>query len=171
MIRPQEQAPELQLKVIGGETWNLAKQNPKNFTMVVFYRGIHCPVCKKYTEELQNLKSKYNELGVDIIAVSMDTEAKARKAKMDWDIADIPIGYELTEEQAKAWNLYLSKGVKDAEPQLFSEPGLFLIRPDNEIYYIALNSQPFGRPELSSFVKSIDFIVSKDYPSRGEVSY
>jgi peroxiredoxin len=171
MIRPKQQAPELNFKLIGGGTWNLAKQNPEKFTMVVFYRGLHCPVCKSYTEELQKMKPKYQELGVNITTVSMDTEARARTSKKEWDVADIPMGYNLTEEQAKAWNLYLSKGIKDSEPSLFSEPGLFLIRPNNEVYYVAINSEPFGRPHLRSFVKSLDFVITKDYPSRGEVEY
>jgi peroxiredoxin len=171
MIRPKQQAPELNFKLIGGDTWSLAKQNPDKFTMIVFYRGLHCPVCKKYTEELQSLKSDYEELGVEIVAVSMDSEARARTSKKEWDVADIPLGYNLTEAQAKAWNLYLSKGIKEKEPNLFSEPGLFLIRPNNEIYYIAINSEPFGRPHLPSLLKSIEFIINEDYPARGEVVY
>jgi peroxiredoxin len=171
MITPQQQAPELVVKLVGGGTWKLSKQQPENFTMVTFYRGLHCPVCKSYIEELQKQKANFQDLGVNIIALSMDTSALARTSKTKWNVADIPFGYGLTEAQAKAWGLYLSKGVKEAEPDLFSEPGLFLIRPNNEIYYVAINSQPFGRPHLRSFIKSVAYMINNNYPSRGEVVY
>ncbi len=171
MITPKQQAPELEIALLDGGTWKLSEQKPENFTLLVFYRGLHCPVCKKYTEELQDLKDEYLDLGVNILALSMDTEKRAKKSKEEWDIDDISIGYGLTEAQAKAWGLYLSKGIKDAEPELFSEPGLFLVRPNNEVYYVALNSEPFGRPHLSSFKKSIEFVLEKNYPARGEVNY
>ncbi|WP_165748415.1 peroxiredoxin-like family protein [Cellulophaga sp. Z1A5H] len=171
MIRPKQQAPALNFNLIEGGTWNLVAQSPEKFTMLVFYRGLHCPVCKNYTEELQKLKSKYLDLGVEIITVSMDSEARARTSKKEWDVADIPLGYGLIEAQAKTWGLYLSKGIKGKEPDLFSEPGLFLIRPNNEVYYVAINSEPFGRPHLRSFLKSVEFVITEDYPSRGEVAY
>lgn len=171
MITPKQQAPELEISLVNGGTWKLSSQKPENFTMLVFYRGLHCPVCKSYTEELQTLKEKYEALGVNIIALSMDTEKRAKISKTEWAVADIPLGYGLTEAQAKEWGLFLSKGIKDAEPELFSEPGLFLIRPNNEVYYVALNSEPFGRPHLRSFIKSIDFVINENYPARGEVDY
>lgn len=171
MIRPKQQAPDLNFKLIDGGTWSLAEQTPNNFTMVVFYRGLHCPVCKSYTEELQKLKPKFQNLGIDIITVSMDSEARAKTSKKEWEIADIPVGYNLTAAQAKAWGLYLSEAIKDSEPNLFSEPGLFLIRSNNEVYYVAINSEPFGRPHLRSFIKSMEFVISEDYPARGEVIY
>ena len=38
-LMPDSQAPELSLPLVGGGTWALADQTPKNFTMVIFYRG------------------------------------------------------------------------------------------------------------------------------------
>ena len=60
-------------------------------------------------------------------------------------------------------------GVKDGEPSEFSEPGLFLIDNNNEVYYSAINSNPWGRPYLPSFVKAVDYIVQSGYPARGEM--
>ena len=65
--------------------------------------------------------------------------------------------------------MYLSAGVKDGEPSEFSEPGLFLIDNNNEVYYSAINSNPWGRPYLPSFVKAVDYIVQSGYPARGEM--
>lgn len=168
MIRPGQPAPELEVSLVNRQVWNLKNQNPKLFTMIAFFRGYHCPACKSYIGQFNALKSKYAELGVALIAISMDTEERGQLAKSEWGIDDIPIGYGLTIEQAKSWGLFFSNRIKDGEPDLFSEPGLFLIRPDNTIYYININSQPFGRPHLKGFVKSIQFIIDRNYPARGE---
>lgn len=166
---PRHRAPDLTLDLVGGGTWTLHDQQPETFTLLVFYRGLHCPVCKKYLKTLTDLQADYTERGVEVVAVSMDTEVRARKARMDWDLGDFPLGYGLDAETARAWGLYLSHAIKDEEPDLFSEPGLFLVRPGGELYYAAVTSEPFGRPYLPTFLESVDFILENDYPARGEV--
>ena len=166
---PETPSPELTFQLTNGEEWSLADKNPEAFTMIVFYRGLHCPVCKSYTNTLNSLVDDYAERGIKIVTVSMDTEERARTSVQDWGLPDLAVGYGLTEEQARNWGLYLSNSIKDEEPELFSEPGLFLVRPGGELYYAAVNSMPFGRPDLEDFLQKIDFIQEKDYPARGEV--
>lgn len=167
MIKPGQQAPELEITLVNGQTWGLKNQSPKMFTMIVFYRGYHCPGCKSYISDLHRLKSRYEEFGIEIIAISMDTLERGRLAKTEWEINDLQIGYELTIEQAKSWGLFFSKKIKNGEPDLFSEPGLFFVQPDNVVYYININSQPFGRPHLRGLLKSIQYIIDRNYPPRG----
>ncbi|PEN13303.1 alkyl hydroperoxide reductase [Longibacter salinarum] len=166
--RSRQSAPALSFPTIGGGNWSLQDQSPENFTLIVFYRGLHCPVCKSYLETLSDVQSDYADLGVEMAAVSMDTKSRARKTRMDWGIGDYPLGYNLDLETANAWGLYLSEGIKEGEPDLFSEPGLFLVCPDGRLYYSAINSAPWGRPHLPSFRKTVDYIVTHDYPARGE---
>lgn len=166
---PKHNAPNLSFPLLSGNEWNLTEQNPENFTLIVFYRGLHCPLCKKYLQQLEELLPKFEERGVNVVAVSMDGEARARKARMDWELKNLKLGYDLDLETAKDWGLYISQAIKDFEPDTFSEPGLFLIDNENQVYYVAINSNPWGRPYLPSFVKAIDYIVKEDYPARGEV--
>lgn len=78
-------------------------------------------------------------------------------------------------QQARARGLFLSRGIKDAEPELFSEPGLFLVQPPEPdapnatLYYAAVNSMPFGRPAFGDLLGALDFVLENDYPARGEV--
>lgn len=51
---------------------------------------------------------------------------------------------------------------------MFSEPGIFLIKPDRTIYYLSVQSMPFVRPSFGEMVQAIDYIVRNDYPARGE---
>lgn len=166
---PKHKAPQLSFPLLSGGTWNLEEQKPENFTLLVFYRGLHCPLCKKYLIELESLLPDFEKKGVKVVTVSMDDEKRARLSRKDWGIKALDLGYNLDLKSAKDWGLYLSKGIKEGEPDVFSEPGLFLIDKNNEIYYAAINSNPWGRPYLPSFVKAVDFITESGYPARGEM--
>lgn len=165
---PKQTAPEIKVPLLNGEEWDLSLQSPKSFTLLVFYRGLHCPICRKYLQQLESLKPELDQLGVDIVAISMDSEKRARLSRQKWGINELKLAYGLPQETAENWGLYFSKGVREGEPELFSEPGLFLIDNKNKVYYSAINSNPWGRPYLPSFVKAIDYILSANYPARGE---
>ena len=83
------------------------------------------------------------------------------------------IGYGLALSEARDWGLYISASrgttsIGIEEPMLFSEPGVFLIRPDQAIYYLSVQSMPFVRPNFSEMIQALDFIIKNDYPARGE---
>ena len=166
-VLPGKQTPNLNVKTTDGEDWNLSRQNPENFTILVFYRGLHCPKCKNQLEELNEKLNKFEDKGVNVFAVSMDDETRARKSKQDWAIDNVTLGYGLISEEARSWGLYLSESIKDQEPRVFSEPALFIIRPDQTLYAASIQSMPFARPRLDDILGAIDFILEKDYPPRG----
>lgn len=173
-LMPRTHAPALSLPLVGGGTWTLNGEAPENFTMIVFYRGLHCPICKMYLGALQRMLPKYNALGVDVIAVSSDGEDRAVEATKSWGLIELKIGYDLPLAVARQWGLYLSAGrgktsIGIEEPGHFNEPGLFLVRPDGELFYISTQSMPFSRPDLNGLIGAVEFALNKQYPARGEV--
>ena len=68
--------------------------------------------------------------------------------------------------------LHLNLARKDSigieEPALFSEPGVFLVKPDQTIYYLSVQSMPFVRPNFTEMVQALDFTIKNNYPARGE---
>ena len=168
MIKPQSKVPSLEVNLINDTQWRLKEQTPDKYTLIVFYRGIHCPICKKYLEELKNKMQKFIDRGVNLIAISMDTEEKAKKTGSTWDISSLPVGFEMNEEKAREWGLYISKGISDKEPDLFSEPGVFLIKKDHTLFFSAVQTMPFARPDFNEILNAIDFVEKEDYPARGE---
>jgi peroxiredoxin len=167
MIKPKQKVPSLKLDLINGTSWELSKQNSENFTMLIFYRGLHCPVCKKYLEALTPKLEDFNELGVNVIAISMDTEKRAKISSEKWEIDSLPLAYGLTESKAREWGLYISHAIKDEEPDVFSEPALFLVKSDETLYSSSVQTMPFARPEFGDLIKAIKFILKEDYPARG----
>ncbi len=167
MITPTHKVLNLTLNLINDTQWELHKQRPEKYTLLVFYRGYHCPKCKQQLEELKDKLTDFTERGINVIGISMDSEKRAKKTGDDWDIEAIPIGYGLTEKEAKDWGLYLSTSISESEPETFSEPGLFLIKPDNSLFLSSLQTMPFARPHFEDLLKAIDFIEDKGYPARG----
>lgn len=173
-LLPRKPVPPLSVPLIGGGHFDLASEGPKNFTMVVFYRGLHCPVCRRYLGELDPKIDDFEKRGVNVVAISSDDEERAERAKREWELPVIRIGYGLPLKDARAWGLYIStsRGKTSAgieEPALFSEPGLFLVRPDNTLYYGSWQTMPFARPHFSEMLAAVDFALDRNYPARGEV--
>jgi len=64
--------------------------------MVVFYRGLHCPICSKYVGELDKLSADFAEMGVSILVLSGDGRERAEQARTDWGLDNLEIGYGVT---------------------------------------------------------------------------
>lgn len=167
-VRPREQAPELELPLVGGDRFRLADRRPERFTMLVFNRGLHCPVCQAQLRELDRRLDDLSKRGIDVVSVSGESAERATRMRDEWGIERVPLAYGLTEERMRAWGLFISRGINDDEPPTFNEPALFLIRPDGTIYYEAILSMPVGRPRLDDVLGGIDFWAANDYPARGE---
>lgn len=165
---PRKEVPELIVDTVNGMTWNLRDQQPKNFTMLVFYRGLHCPVCKSYLEELNSKIDQFRDKGVNVLCISSNTESIAEDTTTKWDIEKLTIGYDFSIEDARKWDLFISEGISDKEPDVFFEPALFLIKPDRTLYAASIQSMPFARPKFDDLLKSISFILNEEYPARGE---
>ena len=169
MLKPREKVPELILNLINGESWNIGEVEKADYlTLLVFYRGYHCPVCKSYVPQLNKLVGQFNELGVQVIAASSDSKEKAEKTVQEWDLDKLRVAYGLPIEKAREWGLFISHAIKEEEPETFSEPGLFLIKPDKILYAAAIQTMPFTRPNLQELLQTLQYIKQKEYPARGE---
>lgn len=166
---PRSPAPPLDLPLVGGGRFVLAEAAPQTFTLLVFYRGVHCPKCKEQLQELQDRLGALRDIGVDqVVAVSGDDQDRAERAKAEWQVPDVPVAYGLTEPQMRTWGLYVSKGVKEPEPDVFSEPALYLVDPAGLVYSAHVQSTPFARPHLDDLIASAGWVAKNDYPARGE---
>jgi len=140
---------------------------------VVFYRGLHCPLCAKYLMELGRQRSAFEERGYAVVAISSDGEERTRQMADKIKGSELRFGHSLDLATAKEWGLYLSTSrgttsIGIEEPALFSEPGVFLVNPDRTLYYASVQTMPFSRPHFSELVGALDFTIDNDYPARGE---
>ena len=165
-LMPGTQAPSLVLPLAGGGTYDLSAQSAGAATMVIFYRGLHCPVCEGYLGKVVDKAAAFAEAGMPIVLASMDGQDRAEKAKADWGLGDLPVAYGLTEEQARSWGLYISTSIKEAETPVFCEPGTFWVKPDGSLYLIDIASMPFARPDVDILLSKV-VAIGNGYPARG----
>jgi alkyl hydroperoxide reductase subunit AhpC len=173
MLIPRQIVPTLAVETLDHGHFNLAAENPSRMTLICFYRGFHCPICSNYLKELDRLAPAFAERGVTTIAISSDTEDRARRMFQKIGSAHLRIGFGLELRDAREWGLYISasrgeSSIGIVEPALFSEPGVFLVKPDQSIYYLAVQSMAFGRPNFLEIIQAVDFVIKNDYPARGE---
>lgn len=165
--KPGSSAPELAVDTLGHGGFSLSERDPERFTMIVFYRGLHCPVCKGYIAELDGLVEEFSERGVEVVAVSGDSAERAARSRDEWGLDHLTVGHGLSPEAMRAWGLFVSSAIKDDEPDLFNEPSVFLIDRKGKVFLAILNSAPFGRPKLAELRDAVDFVVENDFPPRG----
>ena len=172
-LMPRESVPAFEVALVGGGRFILGSRPAEKFDLIVFYRGLHCPICAKYLLELERLAPEFAKRGVNIVAISSDDEERGKKMAEKVAAKAVKFGYGLPLAMARAWGLYISTGrgatsIGIEEPALFSEPGVFLVRPDATLYYGSTQTMPFARPPFQDLLGAIDFAIAKDYPARGE---
>ena len=173
-ILPQQSVPPLQIETVHDGIWDLQAQSPDQFTMLVFYRGLHCPICKDYLSTLKKSLDALKEQGVEAIAISSDSKERAKKAAEEWKLKGLKIGFEFPLHKANEWGLFVSgelapsKSKEISEPPQFLEPGLFLVDAGGKLYASSVQSMPFARPPIDGIVKAVTFIREKAYPARGQ---
>lgn len=173
MLTPRQKTPDLNVPLLGGGTFDLSSDQSERGTVVCFYRGLHCPVCATYLKELERLTPEFATRGVKTVAVSSDGEDRARDMAEKIDADALRVAYDLDLTKAREWGLYISTSrgktsIGIEEPALFAEPGLFLINPDQTLYYMSVQTMPFVRPHFSELLSAVDFAIEKNYPARGE---
>lgn len=170
---PRHPVPALNVPLSGGGRFVLGAAPGERFDLVVFYRGLHCPICAKYLLELTRLAPEFARRGVQIVALSSDDAERGQAMADKLKAGELKLGYGLSLQSARQWGLYISasrgrSSLGIEEPRLFSEPGVFLVRPDGSLYYGAVQSMPFARPAFQDLLGAIDFAIAHDYPARGE---
>ncbi|MEP2897043.1 redoxin domain-containing protein [Roseibium sp.] len=153
--------------VNGGE---ITVGGPKdNWTLLVVYRGKHCPRCKKYLNILNDMRGDWAEAGFDVVVVSADSREKAQ-ADVDEFGWGFDLAYGLTEDQMATLGVYVTEPLSPDEADgNFAEPGTFVMRADGSQIIVAISNGPAVRPELAELLDGMIFNKTKDRPHRGTV--
>jgi len=167
------QFPTIKLSTLNNGEIEIGKPlNGKDWQMVVVYRGKHCPMCSNYLRQLEQLKGRFYDLGISIVAVSADPESKASAHNQEMELS-FPVAYGLSIGQMKQLGLYIShpRSVQETD-QPFAEPGLFVINEKGQVQVTDISNAPFARPELETLAGGLGFIrdPANNYPIRGTFS-
>ena len=173
MLVPRQPAPGLALPTLDHGQFDLGRETSTWGTLLVFYRGLHCPICAGYLTELERLVPEFEKRGVGVVAVSSDAQDRARGMADKVKASNLRFAHDLALSTAQEWGLMISTSrgktsIGIEEPKLFSEPGLFLVRADGTVYFGNVQTMPFMRPHFKELPAALDFVQGNDYPARGE---
>ncbi|MEP2990330.1 MAG: redoxin domain-containing protein [Parasphingorhabdus sp.] len=169
-VLPGSPVPVLDIKLLDGSSWLLSSQKPANFTMLVIFRNSHCSICHGYLKQLNDLVDNFTDVGVNILAVSVDSASRITEMATKLSLGKLTLGCELSVDIDEKWGLFTSAKRKESEPDQFFEPALFLIDATGKLYYVSIQSMPFGRTAPSEILKWIPKIINNDIPARGEAT-
>ena len=169
MLTPGKTVPALTLPLVGGGSFTLDDDAGEVGTLLVFYRGLHCPICIKQLKALEEKLDQFEEQGVKVVAISTDGEDRAKETVEKAAVSKLPVAYDLKLPAARFdWNLWISAAREgSSEPAHFSEPGLFFVLNDRTLYSAHVQSTPFARPQIDDILGMVKFRAEKDYPPRG----
>ncbi len=169
MLIPGNPAPGLKIETVGHGGFDLATDTGENGTLVIQYRGLHCPICIRQMGEVEAALDDFAELGVEVIMITTDTAERAAETVEKAGISRLRVGHSLPLSAARdVWGLNISVAREgSAEPSLFAEPGHFYVAADQTLYYVWQQTTPFARPPMSDIVGGLKFTLANNYPARG----
>jgi len=169
-VIPGDTMPALDARLAGGERWALAREKPDKLSLLAFYRGIFCPVCRTWLADLDRLAPEFERRGVSVIALSCDAQDGAARAIAEWGLKNLRVGCQLDVEDARRAGLYISEGrglnpgTGLKEPMLFAEPALMLVKPEGELYAAWIQSTPFARVHIAELLTALDNFLARGLP-------
>lgn len=166
---PAKPVPALSLETLSHGRFDLGKDGGENGTFLVFYRGLHCPICIKELAALEEALPEFEAKGIRVVAVSSDDEARTKETAEKAGVSKVTMAFGLSLSAARDdWGLYISSARDgSAEPALFSEPGHFFILGDGTLYSAFIQTAPFSRPGIPDMLRMISMQQEKMYPPRG----
>ncbi|UYV38399.1 redoxin family protein [Rhodobacteraceae bacterium D3-12] len=150
--------PAITLPMLGRQPRDISRPGDGfDWMLIVVYRGKHCPLCTRYLQQLNDVLPDLNALGVDVVAVSADSETRATSQMAEVSPA-FGVAYGLTVPQMQGLGLYISdpRNGTDVEAP-FAEPGLFVLNEDRVLQITDISNVPFARPDLTWIAKGIGF--------------
>ena len=153
--------PEIEFKLLNGETWRSRDEVAGRFTLLNIYRGKWCHQCVRHLTELDALVHAFDERQVSVVAVSADTRERAEEFSERLDIRHLRIGYEMPLDKARELGVFISSQAKEEEMPLFCEPAHFLIGANRRIFAAWISSCAFARTSPQGILDYVDFIGNK----------
>lgn len=169
MLTPGNLVPELKIETVAHGSFDLETNKGENGTLVIQYRGLHCPICIRQMTEAEAALDDFAALGVEVIMITTDTAERAAETAAKANVSRLRVGHSLPLSEAReGWGLNIStRREGSAEPDLFAEPGHFYIAPDRTLYFGWQQTTPFGRPSMSDIAGGLKFTLGNNYPARG----
>ncbi|MDQ6820741.1 MAG: peroxiredoxin family protein [Actinomycetota bacterium] len=152
--------PTLILDAVGGGQISLPDDLAGDFGVVLIYRGSWCPYCNAQLAGFSRAADRFAELGIKIVAFSVDDEATST-AVVDKHHLAFAVGHSAdADEVAAATGTYTNE-----DPHYLQSTG-FVLAPDGTVITAVYSTGAIGRlvaddvAGLVRYVKSAHLVAS-----------
>ena len=139
LLRPGEPFPALSLALTGGDRLDIPAALAGHHAVVLMFRGSWCPYCNAQLRAFERARDRLDELGVRVVALSVDDEATTA-ALIERHHITFPVGHS-----ANATAVHDAAGAfVHAEPEYIESTG-FVLDPAGRVVVSVYSSGAIGR--------------------------
>ena len=133
-------APELVLKDVNGEIWDLTKSRGK--WVFVHFWASWCGPCRKEMPTIQAIASEFKDSGLSIVLVNTSED---EDTIFDFLSTVAPDMNTLLDSDGKVTERWQPRGL----------PSTYFVDPEGKLRYIALGGRPWDKGEYLGFLKGL----------------
>jgi peroxiredoxin len=147
--------PILAFDTVGGGTISVTHHLAGHFGVVLIYRGSWCPYCNAQLAAFARAKSKLDELGIRVVALSVDNKTDAA-ALVEKHRLHFPVGYGVdADEIAASTGAYINNS-----PRYLQSTG-FVLDPNGKVITAVYSSGAIGRLVAEDVIGFVAYVKSK----------
>lgn len=147
--------PMLAFDTVGAGALSVTGHLAGYYGVVLMYRGSWCPYCNAQLSAFARAKQKLDELGIKIVALSVDNKADAT-ALVEKHRLSFPIGYAVDADKIAA---FTSAYVNDS-PRYLQSTG-FVLDPNGKVITAVYSSGAIGRLVAEDVIGFVRYVKSK----------
>ena len=144
------QFPDLELSIVGAGKLSIPGDINTPCALVLFYRGHWWPFCRRQLVGFEQLREALAELGVSIIAGSVDSEDKLSEISND---IGFPVAWGMTRDMGNKVGAWWD------EERNFIQPSNFFMTNSGKVLASSYASSPVGRMEPEDVMMLANFII------------
>src|SRR4051794_30236586 len=139
LLEPGDRFPAVTLALPGGDALTLPDALAGRYGVVLVMRGAWCPYCNAQLRAFQRAQERLAELGVRVVALSVDDEATTAKLIADHGLT-FPVGHS-----ADAAALHDALGAFVNQDPVYLQSTGFVLDPDGRVVVSVYSSGAIGR--------------------------
>jgi peroxiredoxin len=147
--------PILMLDTAGDGNVSVTRHLSGHYGVVLMYRGSWCPYCNAQLSALARAKDRLDELGIRVVALSVDTKADAI-ALVEKHRLNFPVGYGVDAEK-----IAVSTGAYVNDSPRYLQSTGFVLDPTGNVITAVYSSGAIGRLVAEDVIGFVRYVKSK----------
>jgi peroxiredoxin len=154
-LRNGDTFPSLSIAAVGGRTISLPGDLAGAFGVVLIYRGAWCPYCNAQLAAFSRAGEKLGELGVKVVALSVDDEATSASL-VEKHRLSFPVGYG-----ANADAVAVATGAYTNDSPRYLQSTGFGLDPDGKVITGVYSTAAIGRLVADDVAGFVSYVKSR----------